>query len=166
MASARSIYADGLRNAHSLERQAVQLIERQVGRLRHYPDVEARLRQHLVETREQERRLDRLLDELGETRSVLKDAAMSFFGSVAALANTPAGDEILKNTFANVAFEHYEIAAYKSLIAMAHVVGQERAVPVLEASLREEEDMAAWLEAHVDKVTTKYMNLELAAGSR
>jgi ferritin-like metal-binding protein YciE len=31
-------------------------------------------------------------------------------GNLAAMANASAGDEILKNTFANNAFEHYEIA--------------------------------------------------------
>ncbi|WP_431015504.1 DUF892 family protein [Bradyrhizobium pachyrhizi] len=32
------------------------------------------------------------------------------------VAHFMAGDETLKNTFANNAFEHFEIAAYKSLL--------------------------------------------------
>ena len=44
-------------------------------------------------------------------------------GNLAAMANASAGDEILKNTFANNAFEHYEIAAYKSLIKLCERAG-------------------------------------------
>ena len=35
-----------------------------------------------------------------------------------AMAHSTADDEILKNTFANNAFENFQIAAYKSLIAL------------------------------------------------
>lgn len=35
---------------------------------------------------------------------------MSMVGSMAAMGHSVAGDEILKNSFANFAFENYEIA--------------------------------------------------------
>ena len=42
---------------------------------------------------------------------------------IAAALHIPASDGILKNTFANYAFEHHEIAAYTSPIAMARFAG-------------------------------------------
>jgi len=54
-----------------------------------------------------------LLGEFGTRESGIKDTVMSFMGNMAALAHTAAADEVVKNTFANFAFEHFEIAAYK-----------------------------------------------------
>jgi ferritin-like metal-binding protein YciE len=51
-------------------------------------------------------------------------------------------EEILKNTFANNAFEHFEIAAHKSLLSLADIAGMSSAKPLLEASLKEEEAVA------------------------
>jgi hypothetical protein len=42
---------------------------------------------------------------------------------MAALDHAVAGDEILKNSFANFAFENFEIAAYKSLLTIAEAGG-------------------------------------------
>jgi ferritin-like metal-binding protein YciE len=70
-----------------------------------------------------------------------------------------AGDEVLKNTFANSALENYEIAAYKSLLAMAEQAGAQMKT-VLEDSLREEERMAAWVDKSVAKITLDYIQKE------
>ncbi len=163
--TARNIFIVGLRNAHALESQAIELMQRQVERLRNYPEVEARMRQHIEETRMQVQRLDQILSSLGTSASSLKDAFMSFMGNLMALAHTPAGDEIIKNTFANFAFENYEIASYRSLIAMAEATGQRDSVGLLQQTLREEESMASWLAEHLRDVTLKYLSLEEQSGS-
>ena len=41
-----------------------------------------------------------------------------------------ADDEILKNTFANLAFENYEFASYESLISMARAGGFDAAAAI------------------------------------
>jgi len=66
-------------------------------------------------------------------------------------------DEIIKNMFSNYAFEHYEIAAYKSLARMAQELGFEQAKALLEESRREEQRMAAWIDRRIDPVTLAYM---------
>jgi ferritin-like metal-binding protein YciE len=78
--------------------------------------VQTRLRQHLAETVQQLHRLEKCPAACGETASLIKDTLMSAFANITAIGHAAADDEILKNTFANKAFEHYEIAAYKSLI--------------------------------------------------
>jgi ferritin-like metal-binding protein YciE len=80
------------------------------------------------------------------------------------MAHAMAGDEILKNTFANNAFEHYEIAAYKSLLALCKQAGIDLSGP-LTASLREEEQMAAWIDGHVEAVTLQYLAQEERAAA-
>jgi ferritin-like metal-binding protein YciE len=51
--TARDIYVVGLRNAHAMEVQARELMERQSERMDDYPEVKAKLTLHLAETKEQ-----------------------------------------------------------------------------------------------------------------
>jgi ferritin-like metal-binding protein YciE len=155
----RSIYITGLRNAHAMENQALSIMRPQVGRIENYPDVEQRLVRHIAETENQIRRLEQLLDAVGDDKSTLKDLALSVAGGLAALGHTAAPDEILKNAFANFAFENYEAAAYKSLIVLAGEVGETSAVAVLTQNLAEELAMAKWLDDNIGAVTLRYASL-------
>src|SRR6188508_3239547 len=110
----RDLFVTGLRNAHALEMQALQIMNRQVERLENYPEVEQALRKHIQETEGQRQRIDEILNQLAESPSTIKEAAMGFMGNMAAIAHAPADDEIIKNMLANHGFENYEIAAYKS----------------------------------------------------
>jgi ferritin-like metal-binding protein YciE len=152
-------YVSGLRDAHALEKQALQLMERQVERIENYPEVARLLRSHIHETEEQVRRIDEILHFLGEDRSLLKDMATAVTGNMAAMAHMVMTDEILKNHFANHAFENYEIAAYLSLIAMAEAAGHPQHVPALRATLSEEERMATTLREMTPQLTQQYLSL-------
>ncbi len=85
---------------------------------------------------------------------------MQLGANAGAIAHAMADDEILKNTFANHAFENYEIAAYTSLIAMAKASGNEDAVPLFARKPAEEERMAEWLRAEVEPITRRYLELK------
>jgi ferritin-like metal-binding protein YciE len=158
----RSVFITGLRNAHAMENQALSIMKPQVSRIENYPDVARRLEQHITETDGQLRRLEELLSSLGEDNSTLKDLALSFTGSMAAMGHTMAGDEILKNSFANFAFENFEIAAYKSLLTVAELGGFPSSVSALTANLNEERAMARWLEDNLRAVTIKFASLREA----
>ena len=158
----REYFVTGARNAHAVEKQAMSLIERQLDRIENYPDVASMLRKHLDETKAQHERLDRILDELGESRSVLKDLALEFGANMQALAHGAADDEILKNTLANLAFENFEIASYKSLITMAEMGGFNQFVSPLQQSLREEQAMASWIDQNVETVTRAFLQNALS----
>ena len=162
--TARDLLITGLRNAHAMEVQARELMERQSERTGDFPQIQQRLRQHLQETNQQLHRLEECLRQCGESESTLKDAALSTMGNVMAMAHAVAGDEILKNTFANNAFEHYEIAAYKSLLALCERAGVDLSGP-LNISLREEEEMASWIDSHVKDVTLQYLAKEERAAA-
>lgn len=156
----RTIFITGLQNAHAVEKQAIQLMTRQVERFEHYPEMSELLRMHIRETEEQIRRLDGILHNFGEDRSLLKDAATQFMANLAAAGHMPMADEVLKNTFANHAFENYEIASYKSLIAMAEASGNAQFIPTLEESLREEQKMAQLVHDQIEPITRKYLMRE------
>jgi ferritin-like metal-binding protein YciE len=155
----RSLFVVGLRDAHAVENQALALIDRQLDRIKNYPEVAERLRSHRTETEVQIDRLEKILSSLGESHSALKDAALSLSGNLAALGHTIAGDEILKNTFANLAFENFEAASYRGLITIAEIGSFNAAVPALRSSLDEEVAMASWIEESIPAVTRKYLSL-------
>jgi ferritin-like metal-binding protein YciE len=157
--AAMDTYISGLKNAHALEKQAIQLMERQVERIENYPEVEQLLRTHIRETEGQIRRLDEMLHSFGEDRSLLKDMATQVSANLAAIGHAIMPDEILKNHFANHAFENFEIASYESLIAMAEATGHSQHVSGLRATLGEEEKMARTLREMTPELSLKYMRL-------
>jgi ferritin-like metal-binding protein YciE len=149
----RDLFVTGAVNLHAVEKQALSIMTPQVARIEHYPEVADRLRLHIEET---------TFDTGG---SALKDMGLSLSGSMAAMAHTVAGDEILKNSFANYAFEHFEIAAYKSLLTLAEDAGLTQATSLLSQSLREEQDMAQWIDESLPMITRRYASLYAEGGS-
>jgi ferritin-like metal-binding protein YciE len=142
-----------------MENQALSIMTPQVSRIENYPEVADRLQRHITETEGQIKRLEDILTGLSESHSSLKDMALSMTGGLAAMGHSLAGDEIVKNSLANFAFENFEIAAYKSLIVMSEYGGFGTTSSILQANLQEEIDMANWLEQNLSKVTTRFIQL-------
>jgi ferritin-like metal-binding protein YciE len=153
----RDFYIVGLRNQHAVENQAIELLERQIGRLENYPEMRDRMQRHLQESRDQARRIEELLAEFDTSHSTLKDTAMSVLGNMMALGHTTAPDEVVKNAFANYAFEHYEMAAYMSLLTLADAMRHSSGLAALKTSLDEEKAMAEWIEQHIGQTTLRYV---------
>lgn len=153
----RDIFIAGLRNAHAMESQALSVIDTQLGRLESYPEMITMLQQHRRETEGQIARLDQIFEGIGESASTLKDTAMSAMGSMQAMGHALAGDEILKNHMADYMFEHFEIAAYTSLITMAESVGATAAVPLLQQNLAEEQRFQQMLIDSLPRVTQTFL---------
>ena len=155
----RSIYVTALQNTHAVEMQALQIMERQVERLQRYPEMEAALRRHITETHGQRDRVEAALASLSASPSTLKEGFLGFVGNMMALGHTPAQDEILKNTYANHAFENFEIAAYTSLLVIAEAAGQSAHLTGFQQSLREEQAMAEKVAALIRPTTLRYLEL-------
>jgi len=162
---ARDIFIVGLRNAHAMENQALSIMKPQATRIESYPQVLERLQRHITETEGQIRRLDSILQGMGESPSAFKDTTQSFMGAMAAMGHSMAGDEIIKNSLANFAFENFEIAAYTSLMTLAEAGGFAEAKTQLQQSLDEETAMASWLEENLPAVTLQFAGLRAAGVS-
>lgn len=157
--AAHDVFLDGLRNAHAMEKQALSIMQPQLNRLEHYPQVSAMLDRHIRETEGQIQRLDQILDTMGESSSGLKDTMLSLSGSMAAMTHTMASDEILKNSLANFAFENFEIAAYTALITAAEQANAAQAIPLLRQNLDEEVAMATQIQDGLPDVVRQYIAL-------
>ncbi|MGQ4878744.1 ferritin-like domain-containing protein [Billgrantia sp. LNSP4103-1] len=148
---------DWLRDAHAMEKQAEKMLEAQANRLEHYPQLKARIEQHLTETRDQAEKIEQCISLLGTDLSTIKDlgAQMTAFGQ--ALGGMMSGDEVVKGGLASYAFEHFEIASYKALIQAAEKAGKPEIARICEGILREEEAMADWLGQHLDDTTRQFL---------
>jgi ferritin-like metal-binding protein YciE len=153
--SQHEILVTGLKNAYALEAHAADVTENQARRLVEYPELQRRVQQHHEETLRQRDRLDECLSHLGESPSTLKDTVLRLVGNMQTLFT--ADDEVLKGTFASAALEHYEIASYKSLIAMAEACNERFVAEVCRQNLREEEAMAQFLDSNIEHVTRTYL---------
>lgn len=85
---------------------------------------------------------------------------MSMSGTMAAVTHSMAPDEILKNSMANFALEHFKIAAYMSLITAARLSGASNAVYLLEQSLAEEQRMADLIEDMLPAIAERSITLK------
>ena len=85
----------------------------------------------------------------------MKSALASMSGAVQGMMNRPASDTMVKNALADYAAEHLEIASYKALIQAATELGENAVAERLTGILRQEEDMAAFLERQLPVAVSK-----------
>lgn len=65
----RDIFVTGLKNAHAMENQALSIMKPQLSRIENYPEVAAKLEQHIRETEGQIVRIEDVLASLNEDHS-------------------------------------------------------------------------------------------------
>ncbi|XQU08216.1 ferritin-like domain-containing protein [Halomonas sp. LY9] len=146
-----------LRDAHAMEKQAEEMLKAQAKRIEHYPALRARIDQHLHETERQSEKLERVMSELGIDTSTMKDMGGKLTAFGQSLGGMMASDEVVKGGIASYAFECFEIANYKALIAAAELANQPNVASVCREILAEEEAMADWLEQHLDDTTRTFL---------
>ncbi|QHM72719.1 ferritin-like domain-containing protein [Mixta intestinalis] len=150
-------YLSWLRDAHAMEKQAEEMLEKMSARLEHYPDLKARLQQHIEETRQQQQMLQQVIDRQDTSHSTMKD----IMGKVAAMGQAVGGmfasDEVVKGAISGYVFEQFEIACYTSLIAAAELAGDSEGARVFEQIREQEKAMADWALTHLPDVTEQFM---------
>ena len=156
---ARSIYVTALRNTHAMEQQGLQQMEAQVSRLERYPDYVALLQRHIETTRQQLARLEQALQSAGESISSIKETVTTVAGTIGATVHGLFQDETLKNLYAGYAFQYQQIAAYRSLIAIAEAAGETGHTAGFRQSVQEEERAAQEVAAIIEPVTRRYVEL-------
>ncbi|WP_413737305.1 ferritin-like domain-containing protein [Sodalis sp. RH21] len=157
MADLHDNYLDWLRDAHAMEKQAETMLKGMAGRLEHYPVLEARIKQHIDETIEQQRLVESVIKRYDSSSSTIKDIA----GKAAALGQAMGGifasDEVVKGGISGYTFENFEIASYTALIAAAEAVGDIEGKRVFQQILEQEKAMAAWLLEHLPETTQQFL---------
>src|SRR5436190_840949 len=158
-ADAREYFLLGLKNAHATTRQGRVLVAGQVKRVENYPQLKAKLEQHLREKDAQLERLESLLSSYDESPSVIKDTAMKAAAGVAATMSAAAADEVVKNSFATLAQAKYEAAAFETLIVFAQAAGEAQALPPLQQCLSESRGLASFVEENLRGTAVRFLQL-------
>ncbi|MDO1527259.1 ferritin-like domain-containing protein [Fulvimonas sp. R45] len=148
---------DWLRDAHAMEQQAEQMLRMQASRIEHYPQVKARIEQHIDETCQQQHLVARCIERLGGSPSAVKDLAGKAMAFGQAVAGMASADEIVKGLMASYVFEHMEIASYTALIAAADAAGDAETRGTCESILVQEKVMAQWLHEHLPGVVGDFL---------
>lgn len=146
-----------LEDAHAVEEQAETMLSAMAPRLDAYPELQARIRRHIDETRRQNASLRDCLARHGAAPSPLKDLSTRFMGFTQSIGTMFTTDEVMKGVLATYAFEHLEIASYKMLIKAAREFGDKETARVCEKILEEEKAMAKWLEDHLEEITGTFL---------
>jgi ferritin-like metal-binding protein YciE len=159
----REQLAKYLADAHAIENQAIELLQRGssiVGE----GELARAFEEHLAQTREHQRLVEERLEALGGSPSRLKDAvmrlgALNWGGFFAAQPDTPG-----KLAAFAYAFEHLEIAAYEELRRVAERAADPETVQVAERILAEERGAAERIAALFDRAMVA--SLEAAGVTR
>ena len=139
-----------LADAHAIEAQAIKLLE-QAPEMAGDAELEHLYREHLVETREQQRRVTERLQALGGSPSKLKDAAMRLGGLNWGTFFQAHPDTPGKLAAFAYAFEHLEIGGYELLARVATHAGDAQTATLAESIAAEERMAAEKLAAHFDR---------------
>ena len=158
-----TIYLTGLRNQHAVETQAIGTIQNELSRMKSYPELHTQMQADKERSTEQAARLDKLLSKHGTSASLAKEAVTGSVATVAGFMHAFASDEVLKNVLAAVGYKAYEIGSYKVLITLAGAAGAVDDVPVLEQSMKEEQEMGDWLGSHIPSFVHAYVSQQQAA---
>lgn len=134
-----------LKDAYAMEQEAETMMTAMAGRIEHYPELRARIEQHVEETRQQAAQLANCIEQLGGSLPTARGAVAKGMAAMHAAGNAMMSDEVAKGIGISYAFEHMEIASYRALLVAARRVGHAEVVRVCEAILEQEQAMADWL---------------------
>lgn len=157
MATRQENLLDWLRDAHAMEQQAENMLKAQSKRLEHYPELKARIDQHIEETLGQQKLIDECLSRLGGSSSTIKDMTGKIMAFGQAAGGSLMSDEVVKGAMAGYVFENVEIATYTVLIAAAQAAGDVETQAACEQILPQEIAMAEWLLDHLPEITEAFL---------
>jgi ferritin-like metal-binding protein YciE len=165
MASAEERLMEWLRDAHAAEQQAQTMLSGMARRIENYPDLKARVEQHIRETQRHTELVRGCIERRGGSTSTVKDAAAKIVALGQAMSGMFVGDEVMKGSIASYAFEAMEIASYRILVSTARQVGDDETARACEEILSEEEAMADWLEKNIPTLTQQYLMRQETPGA-
>jgi ferritin-like metal-binding protein YciE len=161
--------------AYGKERELETALTAHIGMTDRKP-YKKRLQQHLKETKDHARQVERRAKKLGgggTVTSAIKEAT-ALAGRATALAKGPlhmargtsSEEKLLKNAKTEYSDEHQEIATYRAIEVLAEEVGDKETAKMARQIRREEERMASFLERQIPVLTKAVVKAEIPASER
>jgi ferritin-like metal-binding protein YciE len=136
------------------------------------PVYKKRLQQHLKETKQHGKLVERRLKKLGgagvtgKLNELASRGVAAAKGPLHAIRGTGEAEKQLKNAKTEYSEEHEEIATYLAIETLATELGDTETAMVAKTIRREEERMAAFLEKQIPILTKEVVKDEIPAAER
>jgi ferritin-like metal-binding protein YciE len=158
-----------LGEAYGKEKELETALQAHIGMTDRRP-YKKRLQQHLKETKNHARLVERRIKKLGGGAQRLKE----FVGRGTAMAKGPMHvlrgksdeEKLLKNAKTEYSDEAEEIATYRAIEALAETVGDKETAKIARRIRREEERMASFLERQIPVLAKAAARAEIPAAER
>jgi ferritin-like metal-binding protein YciE len=154
----KDILVAWLNDAHGMENALIQILEHQIKDAKDYPQVQAKLEQHLEQTRRHAQMVKDCVEMLGGKTSAVKTGMGALFGQMQALSTGAAKDEMMKNALADYAAESFEVASYTALVEAARALGEQQIAGVCQQILQEDAEMAHWLHQNLPSLVQQTLH--------
>ena len=154
-----------LQDAYAMEQEAETMMKAMASRIENYPQLAARIGQHVQET-QAGRFLRECIEALGGSVPTAKGLFASMTAAIHAAGNTLMEDEVVKSVGLSFGFENTEIATYRALVIAAERAGAPDIAAVCGQILQEEVAMARWLEDHQDGLVGAFLNRDETPGAQ
>jgi ferritin-like metal-binding protein YciE len=164
MPDAASALVPWLNDAYAMENALIQLfVDHARDAETSHPAIHARLTEYLERTRAHVQILSGCIERLGTTPSVIKAGLGSLFGALEAFSMDVLTNEVLMNAIADYAAINYGIATYTALIAAAEEAGDLQTAEACRQILREQREMAEWLEMQIPPAVHEMVQKQAAS---
>lgn len=150
-----------LNDAYSMELTNIKILEEHIRDAEQFPEIQGRLRSHLGETRRHADRVRHCIEDIGGKVSRSKAMLGNMLGRMKSMSTGMFNDELVKNALSDSATEHFEVACYKSLIAAAEDLGEERVIHACRQNMEEDQAMADWVDSQVPHVTRRFLHSDM-----
>jgi ferritin-like metal-binding protein YciE len=158
-----------LNEAYGKEKELEAALQAHIGMTTRAP-YKKRLQQHLRETKDHARRLERRIKKLGGDPQTLQSltgkATAALKGPLHALRGSGEDERQLKNAKTEYSEEAEEIATYTAIEAFAESVSDKETAKLARAIRRDEEKMANYLERLIPQLTRAVVRAEVPSDQR
>jgi ferritin-like metal-binding protein YciE len=160
-----------LTEAYGKERELETSLTAHIG-MATRPAYKKRLQQHLKETKQHAKGVERRLKKLGgsgvtgKANELLSRGVATAKGPLHAVRGTGEAEKQLKNAKTEYSEEHEEIATYAAIETLATELGDDETAKLARGIRREEERMAAFLEKQIPILTREVVKQEVPRSER
>ena len=157
MESLKELFVEELQDLYSAETQITKALPK-MAKAATSPALKDAFESHLEETREQIKRLDQIFESLGEnSKGKTCEGMKGLLKEGDELMKEDADPEVMDAGLIAAAqrVEHYEMAGYGTVRTYAELLGEDDAVTLLEATLKEEKAADSKLSKVANKINVQ-----------
>lgn len=121
------------------------------------PEIADKLQDHLKHSSFQAEALEKLIQQNGGSISPILKGTATAVGALDGAVDTLADDAVLRNLLEDYSAEYLEIGYLRLLIAASTEYGEQEILNVCQDILREDEEMANWLEERIPDTVRSYL---------